>query len=488
MKNIEKLFTREALDTPRPLAWHWGLIPEKINVGGKTIENPGKKSAIFLVHGIGKQLYTETAVQLRSGIEDALVNISNWQEKARKKGTKEDKRRLTDLPDPADLAPPFIREGYWANYPDIKKTFNEDCANFSEGELTFFEGLWRKRVFSLFRTCLWFLGKQISLITRGPRGRFGAWLLYFPLQITGLAALGISALRYPIVITEFLSDVRLYIDPKGIAERAIVQRINERVKADFMRLIGLDSDFRPLADKMKVVGKPMEFERVIWVAHSLGTVISYNVLSSLFHRMEEILSDPSSDEKQRRGVELFRTRLRRFVTLGSPIDKIVYVFSDRALRKWPEKRPRQELLHGGEDPNARNRDAEDEKSSDGKREWWFNYYHVFDPVSGALDSEWLFKDNPPINRHISWCQVPGWAHVAYWSDSKVLRFILSRAYGPVLWDKAETATPSLTLTILSIIMNVLAIALAAGIIVGFIYRSEILDFFGRIKETLPFLG
>ena len=77
---------------------------------GKT-PHPGRTSAIFVVHGIGQQHWTETASQLRAGFEDAFEEIAEWQQKNPGKFG-----GVTQI----DLPPPFIYEGYWANYDDVK--------------------------------------------------------------------------------------------------------------------------------------------------------------------------------------------------------------------------------------------------------------------------------------------------------------------------------------------------------------------------------
>ena len=98
------------------LVWNIQRVPATLP-DGKT-RHPGRTCAVFVVHGIGEQLWTATAAQLRSGFEDALVEIRKWQEQHGYKttGGKED----------VLLPPPFIYEGYWANYDDIEATFPED--------------------------------------------------------------------------------------------------------------------------------------------------------------------------------------------------------------------------------------------------------------------------------------------------------------------------------------------------------------------------
>lgn len=77
----------------------------------KTKNHPALESAIFVVHGMGKQGWTETAADLREGFEDVTVIIENWQ-----------KKNEISIKRPDPLIVPFIYDGFWANYDDLKRT------------------------------------------------------------------------------------------------------------------------------------------------------------------------------------------------------------------------------------------------------------------------------------------------------------------------------------------------------------------------------
>lgn len=406
-------------------------------------DNPGRSCAIFLVHGIGHQLRTETAVQFRSGFEDAQEKILKWQQQH-------------GVPKAADIPPVFVYEGYWANYDDIEATFPEDWHRFDQREREFFGHLWKNRVFSKRRTVLWFLRQQLNLLR--PRMAFEvgplAYAIYFPLQIVAFATLVIAFLRHPKVITEFLNDVRLYLDPRGVMERAIRQQIDYRVGTEFLRMIGLDWEFRPLRwnAHIEASGERIVFDRIVWVAHSLGTVISYNVLSDLFHRAASL--EQSGDADQQEGVRRFRKTLARFVTLGSPLDKVAFLFKRRSLNPWPAG-PRRAFLIDGE--------TIEKDDPPEKREWWINFYHVLDPVSGALSNSLICGDQPPSNFHIKSGLLPGAVHVAYWKDLSTLRFILGRVYGAKhLQDQEYKPWPPFTLGILALVGYVVFAVLLTG--------------------------
>jgi hypothetical protein len=222
-------------------------------------------------------------------------------------------------------------------------------------------------------------------------------------------------------------------------------------------MIGLDWEFRPLSSKayIEASGERIVFERVVWVAHSLGTVISYNVLSDLFHRAASL--EQSGDADQQKGVRRFRTTLARFVTLGSPLDKVAFLFKDRSLNPWPAG-PRRAFLIDGE---TLEKDDPPEK-----REWWINFYHVLDPVSGALSNPLICGEQPPSNFHIKSGVLPGAAHLAYWRDSSTLRFILGRVFGAKhLHDQEYKPWSPLTLGVLALVSYIVF----AGLLVGGAY-------------------
>ncbi len=524
---IKSRFTGRRRAYDEDYGWHYGKIPEKLKVEGKEIEHPGRKCAIFLVHGIGTQTRTETAAQLRSGFEDAFAKISNWQKKNNIKG----------VPNTRNLPPPYIKEAYWANYANVEETFPDDVKKFSDNEKKFFIKLWTKRLSSAFRTYFWFLGQQLRLLNPSVICKVGffAWLTYFPFQLISFVILTISLIRHPKIISDYLTDVRLYLKPRGIVERTIVKNIDYNVGKTFLQLIGLDWDFRTLHGKHRkyVLDQPIEFKRIIWVAHSLGTVISYNVLSDLFHRAQKIEIGNFSKE-QKDNIRVFKRSLKRFVTLGSPIDKVAFLFYKSSLRRWP-RMLREEMLFRNEIIDAyfdietmkkkaikEAAEKKIEKEQSFKKdediclndydknlgeEWWYNFYHVFDPVSGALNSDLLFKRRkpkskkdsnakdeddpfiyqPPVNLHIKILKCPLWAHVLYWTDSRSLGYILASAYGSFVNTKPCKPYSSLTLTILAIISKLAVFGIAGGIIYSILCWDRIRPVLQKIFPVLEFI-
>lgn len=408
--------------------WNLSCVEKTVAVNGQVINHPGRTCGIFVVHGIGRRLWTETSATLRSGFEDAMEEIKTWQ--------RDEQRRGAGIPPGAQVVPfeqippPFVYDGYWSDYQDVEATFKETWARFAPRERTFFQNLWKLRA-SIWSTFKWFIKQQVRLLHPNRVKDVGPWVYLFifgPLQVVSLAALTLAFFRYRALYQKFLGDVRMYIAPRGSVERVIVQCIDYRVGKAFLQMIGLDWNFRPLlpCDQIEASGDRISFDRVVWVAHSLGTVISYNVLSDLFHRAAEL--ERAGDKEQREGVSRFRRALRRFVTLGSPLQTIALLFGKEVLRPWPDGN-RRALLLGGE--------IFEEGQTWESSEWWANFYHVLDPISAPVVSELICGKEQPSNyllrsRPRLWLRaafLPGWAHVDYWTDGETLRYILGRTYG-----------------------------------------------------------
>jgi hypothetical protein len=377
---IEKTGRARAYEPPRH-PWMIDQLPDTIG----NSPNPRKQAAIFVVHGMGTQQFPDTAVTLREGFEDAIDAL------------------LADNPT-AQLPPPYTYEGFWANYDEFRDHFNEEWESLGQREREFYKKLWEKRTLSVFRTFFWFLGELVRLCYN-PKLPFTARLRYAAMGPTGVLVFVLLFLRYPRVFSHVLSDVRIYLNPRGFIETAIIQRIERRVGEEFLRMIGLDWDFKPLAKNKRLIisGRPYRFRYVTWIAHSLGSVVSYNVIADILARCEEF----RTAKMRLKQVAYVERAMHRFVTIGSPLEKIACLFPN-VLRPWPA-RAVERLTHGG------------------KRRWWTNFFHILDPVSGILRSEQFTPF--VVNLHSKLLRLPLLAHTAYWHDVPILSYVLSRTYG-----------------------------------------------------------
>jgi hypothetical protein len=466
MDTVEDKSSRPRAYEKNVYPWNIKRIPKIYKTENKSFPHPGRHCVVFVVHGMGNQKSTDTAMILRSGFEDSMEKIRKWQRKHLKP---------TEVTK-GEVPPPVVFEGFWADYDDLQETFPEDWKIFSQHERCFFNHLFQKRVHSTWGTIFWFLYQQLRLLTKKPFISF-AWYVYLPLQIIFPIALIIALIRSYRIITNVLADVRVYASPKGICEKAMVQRIEYRIGIKFLMLIGLDWNFNPLP-KLKqgnVAGVPYAFNRVVWVSHSLGTVISYNVLSDLFYRADEI--EKKGTKQQQLGVKKFKAALRRFVTFGSPLDKFAALFP-KTLRPWYTESTEPAMSVKSFNPIDRTKllpytgDILEEATTSikieptNKREWWINFYNVLDPVSGALNNRKICGNVAPVNIHSFsglTAVIPGIAHISYWSAVKMLRYILGRTYGKsYLHDKDVKATSAIIRTLLAIVGYLVWIVLIFG--------------------------
>lgn len=295
-------------------------------------------------------------------------------------------------------------------------------------------------------------------------------------------------------LADVVGDVRLYIDPDGAIEHAMAQWIDKRVAALLLQMFGLDLDFEELPDtepapvakpspppvasaahaalklqinlpagaptdgspvsadvtgltvncaepekpetratglpsyKLQMDGKPLRFEQVVWVSHSLGTLVSYNVLGDLLRRSVELAAGEVKDKDGKRLAEEVRLRrlananrvlnsIHRFYTLGSPLQKVAFLFPG-VLRRWPEC------------DWLKTQRANASAPATGEKRWWVNFFHILDPVSGIPTDPALFGDIPRSVHSPSKTTLPGLAHIGYWHESRIARFILHQTHLP----------------------------------------------------------
>ncbi len=435
----------KAYEGPRH-PWTFEQIPNKVLADGISVPNPRKQAAIFVVHGMGTQHFAETAVTLRDGIEDTIDALL-------KKNSE------------ADIPPPYMAEGFWANFEEFQAQFDDEWRSFNDMERTFYQKLWESRTQNGFRTYFWFLRQLLRLCTEpkivyevGPR----RWIGYVGMLPTGFLAFTVLLIRYPGILKHILGDVRLYATPRGFIEAAIVQRIDRRVGEQFLQLLGLDWEFDhlPAHEQLQIGGKPFRFKYITWVAHSLGTVVSYNVISDLLTRCEDF----RNQNKKLKAVKRVEIALHRFITIGSPLEKFALLFRG-ALKPWPEQY------------------AEEFLQSD-RRTWWTNFFHVWDPVSGVLRDDKLFK--PYVqNFHSKVWRIPLWAHIAYWHDIPILTYVLSRLYGRDVVDAEPKFKTSTEVQALRLVSSLVALAFFVVVVWGLVfvicYPELVWDWYKALK-------
>ncbi|MCX6140152.1 MAG: hypothetical protein NTX15_04870 [Candidatus Kapabacteria bacterium] len=401
---------RESALSPPGIPWRYGLLPRTLSNG---TPNPARTVAIFTVHGIGDQRHAETANAMRVGFERAIDAAGEGQPLANEAGV------------------PYVHDGWWGNYDDFVASMPDVAKGLNEEEREDIALLFRARSLSGPRTLWWFirrLGKMISPKTLFTVGlsRYITYLLMGVMSVLGMVLL---LFRMPRVMATIVNDVRVYGGPEGDTERAICENIDRRVAEAFLRLFGLDLNLDTLpADKLvHLENRPVTFDTVVWVSHSLGTVISYNTMLDVIALCHTAVNAASQSGGSalvyERAVNARRVvaGFHRFITMGSPLQKSSFLF--------------EECLRDETSSSALLAWFTSQRLGIGRKmdEWWMNYYLVMDPVSGRLLHPQRFK--PFVrNIHASYMGIPAASHTSYWSNTLVSSPILSRALGRDIFD------------------------------------------------------
>ncbi|MBC8124874.1 MAG: hypothetical protein H7X70_03995 [Candidatus Kapabacteria bacterium] len=408
---------RDTALAPPGIPWRYGLLPQTLSNG---TQNPARTVAIFTVHGIGDQRHAETANAMRVGFERAIDRAGGRQ------------------PLVCEVGVPYVHDGWWGNYNDFEASIPEVAKTLSAEERYELSLLFQARSLSGPRTLGWFLGRLLRMIS--PKTLFTVgltrYITYLFMGVMSAVGMILLLVRMPRVMATIINDVRVYGGPEGDTERAICENIDKRVSEAFLRLFGLDLQLDPLAVEKRIhlENKPVTFDTVVWVSHSLGTIISYNAMLdviSLCHDTINLAAQPEASEivlHRAAAAHKVIAGLHRFITMGSPLQKATFLFEE-CLR---DERTASALLSW----------FSSKRSEIGRKmdEWWMNYYLVMDPVSGRLLHPQRFK--PFVrNVHASYMGVPAVSHTSYWSNTLVSSPILSRALGQEVfnynWKVAE---------------------------------------------------
>ena len=405
-------------------AWEFSRIPTHIKLGGKKAKSPFRKSAVFVVHGIGNQEAGQTAVGLRTGMELAvpLVELKKWDE---------------DASDSWVVPQPYLWDANWADYSNFDLMEPEAKDHLTDQALDYFRRLWPQASLNAVQSVGWLFSTSVRLCKKGEG--IITKLIYFTLAalIPPLAGAMLVLPQGRRFLKQYANDARLYLDPKGDIQHHIVQKIEHMVGEQFLALIGVDWNFDPLEDdqKLRADDQSHEFDKVTWVAHSLGTLISFNVISDILARCEDLRKEGGKENvKKAHKVE---SALSGFITLGSPLDKIAYIYAEtgtapvgsmlaspnEVLRPWPDA-----YLPGGKFyKHLGNKNPNDPKE---KVPFWRNYYYGTDPVSGPIDHFFGLEgqESPVLNIHTRKFKIPVASHTGYWSDENILIRILEQTF------------------------------------------------------------
>ncbi|MYN64258.1 MAG: hypothetical protein F4X11_04420 [Acidobacteria bacterium] len=228
--------------------------------------------------------------------------------------------------------------------------------------------------------------------------------------------------RWNAAIYEYAGDVKLFVSQRIYFHN---QTKRDAIRARFDEVL---------------IKACLENEEIHVVGHSLGSAVALDGLTH--HKMqpskmaEDFLAWLAHCHPEAVEVNPL-AKLKTFVTLGSPLDKLYFFWPSqkpRDRRRPVTLRQRQDVTEpaadvGGSRASWSATTAHDEEERAPAS--WFNFSDVVDPIGADLDDygdvEGLAK---PTNRRLVACWSPTSGHTRYWENVDIMRWIAARICSP----------------------------------------------------------
>ncbi len=382
--------------------------------------------AILVIHGIGEQLPFATLDQFAQGFVQYMTPASlpdassSWPYKLTQQATYADNDRGCDfclrLTHPSsDTEYLDLHEYYWA-FQTEKQTSPSEISDWLSDSLASFNKHYAedRKLQDDYENRN--KGRKVSKLAWL---RWGVWvwrigqvgnalISWLPSGILRSVRSGAEAVFPAKLVTDYVGDVVIYT--------------NTDQKSRFYSI--RDNILKQAQNKLLALLRNDDYDQVLVVGHSLGTVIGYDVLN----RIDLMCNFPEHNVLRSQ-----LGKLKAFFTFGSPLDKVYFFLREQAetneyirrqlldnlrlFRKRPSRIKEQVLISTG--PPF---------TSALSKLPWLNYYHDNDDISGCLDfydnvNNILVKrfDSPKDNK---WYR----AHSGYWTYKplyqKLLEYVL----------------------------------------------------------------
>ena len=156
------------------------------------------------------------------------------------------------------------------------------------------------------------------------------------------------------------------------------------------------------------------YDQLIIVAHSLGSVIAFDALNRILNRSAILEGKAACSPEQLQ-------KIRLFVTMGSPLDKVDYFFRLRIPEREAMRRHIVEELYPLKRGPTTVIDSRGTAYAFSSLEWW-NIWSPMDILSGSLDAYGDVNNCCSLKHNV----LPLLAHNQYWSDPKLYTLLLDR--------------------------------------------------------------
>jgi hypothetical protein len=257
--------------------------------------------------------------------------------------------------------------------------------------------IWMILYLTLFAAVLSALLVIIHLVTHQQAAHAAMWpqWLATPVSFPGIAVFGIWSLVFGLnllvrrFLIDYLGDVTAYVAAHSANKFYQIRTGIQKLAHDVARAVYAMKD----AD-----GATLLYDRIVFVGHSLGSVIAYDTLNAML----------LDEETHAPGVPVIRERTPQLITFGSPLDKTAFLFREQQPR-YSQVR---EALAACVQPLI-------ERYAWRDRLQWWNLYAGSDWISDPLH----FYDETPArtpgahrvdNAPDPYSTIPLMAHTMYW--------------------------------------------------------------------------
>lgn len=215
-----------------------------------------------------------------------------------------------------------------------------------------------------------------------------------------LAVLGTAAYWVRYFIIEFLGDVVIYVASYKVSEFQEVRNAIQKMVLDAGKQLVAATEPPTGCDEKPAPGVRRLYDKFIFVGHSLGSVVTYDLVNAL------IVWDRTGCDGRH---DLIK-RMNRVITFGSPLDKTAFLFRLQTSKDHHYR----EAMAGLMQPMIFDYQLRPFP--------WVNLFSHKDPVSGSL-AYYDLPDQPGIpvvrgkviNQNDPACTVYGKAHLQYWT-------------------------------------------------------------------------
>jgi hypothetical protein len=255
-------------------------------------------------------------------------------------------------------------------------------------------------------------GSRLMFLANEVRAFLHTSIVFAPMRLRLVhmafyAILGVLSYKVNRFLTTAAGDLAVYLGADTLSENfAARSQILSECTAAMCDLLGKHCDLLPLGTQPGPDEKGDPYDNVIIAAHSLGSVIAYDMLNDL-------MAKNRVDTKDKPQLE----RITGMLTFGCPLNKIYYFFRSRTEQRTTILNRILYDLHNFRVRIAPPPDAIKIPEPFAQPFCWYNAWSPRDVISGRM-----FFYRADKNRMVKKGILPWTAHTSYWGNPDLYTF------------------------------------------------------------------